>query len=317
MKRAAKIITKSIRPEYYSEPTFTLGSEIGYETGNLVTRLYYRTKEYAIYEINHSGVVEYITTNDEVYNTSVISAQLTQISFWLYESDTILGTVSGKSPVGDKSLLDPINESIADCISLCFQKRDQEARSLVERLSEEVKNEVFKWSKLYYLIPCIFIALVFGFLAIWLKTGGSVGWFPLLKEPDIHMFAYMAAMGSAGGLFSIARNIGSYNVLIKRRKNILYSLFGYHWVGVLVRMMTAVLGSIFILILFRSGLFTIEGINEVKPYSLYALGIIGGFSQNFVPGLLTTFEKQVKADLGRSSASGNALIQRDADLTAV
>ncbi len=270
---------RTISKEFQEPISFFLGAEIGPET--IITKLFYKTEQFVIYEVNHSKQVDYLTKDDNRYNTKAISTQLARISFWLYDSN---------------ARIDPFLETIADAMALCFRNEASEALVLVSQLEKEVKTEVYKWSKLIYLFPCVLFTLAIGLFVFVLDT--RCNWFfcGCAIRPELLTVIHMMALGSAGGLLSIARNLDSYNVEVKRYKSKLRTLAGPYLVGVMVRMVVAVLGSIFLLVLYRSQLISIKGFEAANPYGLYVLGILGGFSQNLVPGLLTRFETNLGSD---------------------
>lgn len=148
-QQGAPNIIDSIHPDFYQPDKYYLGVDIGKGTQTIVTKLFYKNTSYVIFEVNYSGRVQYITVDDEKYNTKAISTELARLAFWLHDSFATKNQGSQPLTQGlrkESSLLDPINETLADCIALCFQGHEKEAKTLMDQLLLEVKNEVFKWS---------------------------------------------------------------------------------------------------------------------------------------------------------------------------
>lgn len=256
-----------------------------------VIKMCYATTEFKIFFVTNRKdkhvQVEYITLDDKRFNTVAISNQLGKLAYLLHDSKA-----------------DEINaykDTIADAIASCFMKDEDNAVNLIDDLIAEVTNEVYKWSKLFYLFPCLLIGFSFIGLLLFLESYDECHKF-ILNQHIFKEAVIMATLGAFGGLFSIAREIESYNVQIKRLKSSKYlpafirSLWGPHLVGVLVRMMIACMGSVILLLVIKSKVIQIAGISIDNIYSIYMLGVLGGFSQSLVPGLLTRIEARINKD---------------------
>jgi len=263
--------SKNIDVKYLNPLAYTVGAEIGANT--IVSKVYYKNANYVIFGIrDNKGIdsmsIEYLTVNDDKFNTYAISVQLNRVNF-------LMG--------GSHANCDNYNETIADAIALCFRAKEEEAKMVMAQLESEVKNEVFKWSKLIYLQAYLLFAFI-TILGIW------------LVKPDNDLLFKTIALGILGGLFSIALKIDDYHVEIKNYKNPAKTIFAPYLVGVIVRFTVACIGAATTFIFIKSEILVIPSLSgQSEHYVMYALGLLSGFSQNFIPSLLTKFETNINA----------------------
>lgn len=262
--------SKNIDVKFLNPMEYRVGEMIGEDT--ILDKIYYKNPNYVIFGIRDgkgspSMGIEYLTVNDDKFNTYAISVQLNRLNYWLEDSAANCSNY---------------NETIADAIALCFRNKENEAIGVLAQLESEVKNEVFKWSKFVYLQSYLLYMLIV-IAAIY------------IFHPTNSVLAKMIALGAIGGLFSIARSIDEYQVEIKGYKNILKTLFGPFLVGVWVRLTVACVGAATSYIVIKSNIIQISGVTDGNTYFMYALGLVSGFSQNFVPSLLTKFETNIHA----------------------
>lgn len=258
------------------------------------TKVFYRSPNFVIYEelkplpgkkndkgpARFSRTVEYKTLDDALYNTYAISIQL--VRFQLYLEDTGLERSS-------------YNDGVADAIYLCFMNRPDEALKIMALLETESKNEVYKWSKLYYLVPCVLLVAVLG-LGTLILLSYKLALEDAAQEARFKLFYYCGTLGALGGLLSIARSMDSYNIEIKRRSSFWKAAFvGPHLAGICTRFIVAILGGVTVVIIEHSGLINLGQGATDNRFILYLLAIVAGFSQNLIPGLLTRFETNVNA----------------------
>ncbi|MFN0049435.1 MAG: hypothetical protein ACKVOU_09950 [Cytophagales bacterium] len=264
--------TKNIDIKYQNPLEYRVGVEIG--DGTVVSKIFYKNANYVIFGLRkangiESDNIEYLTINDDKFNTHAISVALNRVNYYLEDSS---------------ANCDNYNETIADAISLCFRNNEEEAILVMAQLENEVKNEVYKWSKLIYLAAYLLFTLSIALLT----------WLIQHNYTSNKTLFYMISLGAIGGLLSVANSIDKYNVEIKNHKKLISTIFGPYLVGVMVRLTVACVGAATAYIVLKSKVIVIPGITDIdNPYFMYAIGLVSGFSQNFVPSLLTKFETNV------------------------
>lgn len=277
-----KKIARNIEPKYLNPGTIHTGVVLGtsiennVEVSYIVTKLFYRTSDYAIFEVNNSGYVEYISIDDDLYNTQAISLPLNRIIFWLYDTP--------------KPNFYGFQESFSDSMALCFEGKPNEALFSIAQLEAVVKSEVFKNSKLIYL------STFAGFCFLLTLTSLLFRYVDRAHQLDenFKQIFYLCTMGSLGGLLSVSRNLDNYHVEIKSKTSFWATIWGPHLVGVVTRLTVAILGAFFIYILVRAGLLSTINVNK-NFHLMLAMATIAGFSESFIPGLLTKFETNISA----------------------
>jgi len=284
---------KVIEPQFYNPLKIFPGIILGYETvkhanpednpngrGQVykVTKVFYRTSAYAIFEVNNSNFLEYITVDDQKFTTQSISLQLNRIEFWLKDSRANIKK-EGK-----------FLETIADAIALCFENKPQEAIKTIVELETMIKNEVFSSSKMLYMIPFIFLVglMILGSILLQFDLGTFSTWNK--HNTDFHFFFHLCTMGAIGGLLSVSRNLDAYNIEIKLKKSIWESLVNRSLVAVVIRFLVSIAGAVVIYVFIKCEIFKPEILSDKNHFTLYALAVVAGFSENLIPSLMTKFE---------------------------
>lgn len=172
---------------------------------------------------------------------------------------------------------------MADIYAL-YLSNDMDKISTSEKLLDTVISEIDynKFSKLYYLLPCLIAVLITCMVAAGVKSY-SYWW---VIDENFRTIFYMMTFGGIGGLLSVAINIDKHEDKISRIK------WQRIFAGVF-RMLIAMLSGIIMYVLLKANI--IGGIKDFNtgPYLYYALAIIAGFSQNLIPNLANKGESLV------------------------
>ena len=283
---------------------FREGVEIGKDTDAKsynVTTVFYRTPDYVVYEVNSTGDVEYMTVNDKLFQTQAISLQLNRINTYLCKSVKT-------------DCFAQHADAIADAIAACLEQRPNDAITLASQLEADVKNELYRWSKLIYMSACILFAGIICLAGI-ICFVTDIFYMQVAGVEKIKLLVIMFSMASLGALFSITRNLDNYNVEVEWKGSIWKSFSGPHLVGVIVRMLIGVLGSLVVYLVLHLNLLNIPVAGDCSSaYTIYyLLAFLAGFSQDFVPGMLTRFEANINAgEPLRVKPSGEVVAPRPA-----
>jgi hypothetical protein len=247
-----------------------------------VTKVFYRTPNYVIFEVNDSDTLEYITTDDVKYNTQAISLQLNRIEFWLIDSYV------RKHPEGH------FLETMADAIALCFEGKKDEALKTAVELETLVKTEVFKHSKMIYMFPYIILALLMVSIAAlnhYFFHCHSLIWFCRDGTPrDPTFLLNLITFGVIGGLLSVSRHLNEYNVEIKYKQTFGHSLWEKFLVAVWLRFSISAMSPVVLYVFLKAELINNQILNPDKHMLMYSLAVIAGFSENLISSLVTKFE---------------------------
>lgn len=241
----------------------------------IVTKVFYHNSNYCIFEVNNSGFIEYVTVNDTIFNTQAICIPLSRINFWVEDT-------------ADSNLRD-FQEPLADTIAQCFDGKSGEALISIAQLEAFIKNEAFKYSKLIYISSFILLCLIVTIFASFFRYNEYLS---TNSSASTKLLVYMCTMGALGGFFSVARNMENYNVEIKTYKTFGKTIWGPYWAGIITRLSVSIIGAVIVYLLSQSNFFNI---GEANHYVLMTLATLAGFSENFVPGMLTKFETNVSA----------------------
>jgi len=275
---------KEIAPEFYNPLKIFPGVVLNPNSQQaepqresyIVSQVYYRTPSYAIFEVNGSRDLEYVTVDDQRFTTQAISLQLNRIEFWLKDSQA--------SKKNDGQFL----ETAADAIAQCFEGKKEDAVKTIVELETMIKNEVYHSSKMLYMIPYLILVglMILGALYIHLSYCDTIVGCP---NPHFALLFYLCSMGSIGGLLSVSRNLDAYNVEIKEKKSLWKSLNNKFLVSVLIRFTVSILGAVTLYIFLKCNFINVINV-EKNPFIIYGLALIAGFSENLIPSLMTKFE---------------------------
>ena len=289
LRKEAKVID----PQFYNPLKIFPGTTLGYETRHnanpgdtpgekgkeyKVSKVFYRTSSYAIFEVNSSNFLEYITVDDQKFSTQSISLQLNRIEFWLADSRANIKK-EGK-----------FLETMSDAMALCFENNPQEAIKTIVELETMIKNEVFSSSKMLYMIPFIFLVgfMILGSILLQFDLGSFLVWNK--SNTDFHFFFHLCTMGAIGGLLSVSRNLDAYNIEIKLKKSLVESLINRNLVAVVIRFLVSIVGAVVIYVFVECNIFKVKIYSAGQPFLVYALAVVAGFSENLIPSLITKFE---------------------------
>lgn len=246
--------------------------EVG-ERERTVLYIYNKTKNYVIFEIKETGQITYKTAPDFEDNTYKIALKLDKVESYLGE---------------DKTLWCEYKNTMADIYAL-YLTNNPEKISIAEQLLNMVISELDynKYSKLYYLLPCVIAVCVISSIALFCQSYNYYclenHWITI--DHRVITVLYMLTFGGIGGLLSVAIGIDKHQDKITRIK----------WQRVfsgVFRMIIAMLSGLVVYVLYRSDFFT--GFNSNSHAAMkYALAIIAGFSQNLIPNLVTKGESIV------------------------
>lgn len=246
-----------------------------------VTKVFYQSPNYSIFEVNNSKAIEYITVDDVRYNTQAITPKLNRIDFWLRDSQL---------RQSENNFL----ETAADAIAQCFEGKTSEALQTVGDLETLIKNEVYRYSKMIYLLPYLFLVMCMVGYSLWVNYWcGCTG--PHCDQcwcKTYESLIHMATFGAIGGMLSVSRHMDTYSVEVKYKRGwLIRSILDKYLIAVMVRFSTSIFGAITLYVLLTSKFINIDTITTEKGvYVLYSLAILAGFSENLVPNMMTKFE---------------------------
>ena len=244
------------------------------EIERTVLYIYSRTSDFVIYELKETGQITYKTTPAFDDNTFKIALKLDKVEAYLGE---------------DKAKWSEYKNTMADIYAL-YLSNDPEKIAISEELLDTVISEIDynKFSKLYYLLPCLIAVLITCIIAAGVKSYNYTATFKHWRNIDgnFQTILFMMTFGSIGGLLSVAINIDKHEDKISRIK------WQRVFAGVF-RMLIAMLSGMIMYILLKANI--IGGIKEFdkSPYLYYALAIIAGFSQNLIPNLANKGESLI------------------------
>lgn len=197
----------------------------------------------------------------------------------------------------DETCLNPINPMISEIIGLidkknqkkynyqitsayiqCINNHSQSAIEILEKLKVQINREIIQQSKIRYLFFSIIFLLFNTFLSIILFYNKNIYDFGPFKE-----YFTVATFGSYGGFISILYKINKLNFEEESEKKLLFFL-------AISRCFIAMLSSIIIYVLIKSNIL-LGVLNDVKNmYVFYIFSVVAGFSETFVPDLLSKVE---------------------------
>ena len=240
-----------------------------------VLYIIHKNPEYVVYEIKETGQITYKTSSTFVDHTYEIAMKLDKVESFLGENPTLW--LEYKNTMADIYLLYLSNS----------KEKQEAAKKLLEQVASEIQYN--KYSKVYYLLPCLVAVTLMCILSMVFKTYNYTH-SPSFYSVDYHVVTliYMMTFGAIGGLLSIAIYIDKHEEKFSR------FMIQRVYAG-LFRILIAMLSGLIIYILFRSDLVTgfTEGSNN---FLKYALAIISGFSQNLVPNLANKSDQKITGE---------------------
>ncbi|PBQ33663.1 hypothetical protein CNR22_18395 [Sphingobacteriaceae bacterium] len=240
------------------------GYELNDQPKKSVLFVIHRHSNFVIYEVKETGQISYKTSSDFEDNTFEIAIQLDKVEAFLGEDPTLWGQYKN---------------TMADVYTLYLSNKP-ERKKAAKKLLEEVTREIQynKYNKVYYLLPCLAAVILLCLFSLSLKIYNDLlpnSYHPI-KNHVIDLINMMV-FGSIGGLLSIAIYIDKHDQKFSRF-TVIRTYAG------LFRILISMLSGLIIYIIYRAGLLYAIS-NSSNNFFIYALAVIGGFSQNLVPNL--------------------------------
>jgi hypothetical protein len=275
------------------KPGFVLRSDLPPLT---VAYVYNKTKNYVIYEIKETGQITYKTAENFPDNTYSIALKLDKVETYL-DSDQLLWN--------------KYRNTMADIYYLCLEadKDTKLAEQMLDQIIPELELSIFGYSKIYYLIPCVATVAFFVLTCLFCRSYNCfISEYPKMHVVDeqILFVLYVVTFAALGGLFSVAINIDKHQEKISSRVK-----WGIHSFAGVFRILIAMLSGLTLYVLLNSKIIEI-GFQKTRTgdyghFIYYALAIVAGFSQTFIPNLMRKVEDTVdKPDSTTTTATTTA-----------
>ena len=238
------------------------------DKGARITRIYIKNPNHLIYETNNSGDIGMMMKNPSRYNWTAISPYTARIS-------TLLNSKREK-----KAFLPNLAKAYHDF----FADNTEAAIALFRVMEQDIIRHKRVVGKLNYLLTCL---AVVGLMSLIGGLYHFLGWQSFY--PELRTYIAIAILGSFGGFLSVSIRINQLQLDLEAGSFL-------PRITALTRMFMAILSSLIALIVIRSNL--IFGVlNEsTNPYVVYTLAVLAGFSESFIPNVLSRVEKQETAD---------------------
>jgi hypothetical protein len=187
-------------------------------------------------------------------------------------------------------------ELAADALEMVLRKEEPEGLEILNDLRDELQTKEEGQRRLFYQGATAFVALLPWIFYLFLH---GKGYLPGMWNP----WMLAAAMAMAGGLFSVCLNIGSLEVNVNQGNWFL-------WFAGATRSAVACLAGIGMFLAMRSKLFggiTYGGEPPKLAEKLWAAELffcfLAGFSESFVPNILSKTAEAKAADKEKAAAS--------------
>lgn len=256
---------------------FSTKVKIGDEdiNGYIITKIYSRGDKYYIYDIDSKIRSESLKVDineepedDLIDNYNKIKPELNEVKSMLFKStsenyfkDTIAGAIS-------LAIMGSIDRAV-DILNFVKKSIDKEYKASL------FNRQVYSWT-------CIFIVLFFILISYLTHRNSFFSVFE--NEPLVKYFIYISTFGAIGGAISIIIKLRNLNLSTEPYKSIIYYA--------LERLFLAVLASICAFVLMKANLVLGVLNNPENIYGLLSAAIIAGFSETFIPDLLSKIEKE-------------------------
>lgn len=178
----------------------------------------------------------------------------------------------------NKHLNKILNQSLRAIYSLCTRRNETAANQVIQETEKKIIRSKNVSGRLHYLASCMFLILVSLILSIALTVYTP-------KGSDISLYSYIVLCGSLGSFISISININKF-LVDSESPWIINVLAGMS--RILIGMIGAVLAYFLIKANIVFGLVTQTGSN----YALFAICVMAGFSETFIPNILKKIETQ-------------------------
>jgi len=252
------------------------------QSNNKIKKIFVKRDEYVIYEIATNMLSEslkiYIMTKEEeeddpaglLDNFNKIKIELNEVKAILYKAKR------------ENAFKQIISSAIAHGMEGEREQAIQQLIDIKNRINTEYNEEFI--SKVLYIGTSFVISLFFIIISILVYTNtlGISSKYNLLKE-----LIYISTFGIFGGLISISLKLKS--IELEKEINQFYFIF----YGI-ERMFIAIIGSIFIYFIIKSGL-AFDFINNLSnPLYAYAvIAVLSGFSETLIPDVLKKMENKI------------------------
>ena len=168
-----------------------------------------------------------------------------------------------------------------DMIGLAYSEaiegETERAEEICDKILERIESYKSNLGRFYYLLSCLVI------VAISIIISFVIERCKILPEIIPHFFIMTYA--SIGGFISVAKNI--------KKINIDSSAFGwYQFAYGTTRILIAMFSGLIMFVLIKSELILSVFNNTDNIYVVYLLAIVAGFSESFIPNLLTKIENK-------------------------
>ncbi|UTW61947.1 hypothetical protein KFE98_18335 [bacterium SCSIO 12741] len=250
-------------------PEATTKSLSEYEEGDVfegedITRLYASRSTYLIFEGNKSGVVTVKVAEESKKElrerTSPISPKIALITGYLTDRTE------------KRKYVDQIGLAYSEAI----EGNTDGAIEICDRLIERIESYKSNTGRFYYLMSCLSITLIMMAFTSVLKLFD----FSLSFEQYVHMTTY----ASIGGFLSVARGLRTIEINAHD-----FGWFQFFYGG--LRMLISMFSGLIMYILIKSELILSNLQLDQNEYALYLIAIVAGFSESYVPNLLSKVEK--------------------------
>ncbi len=236
--------------------SWSKGSEIA---GGLITRVFsHSSGRYIIYELNDSKEIVYDSTGD-------IGRSFAEIQLEWHEAKGLLSS--------DKEREKYI-KSFANVLRVCLEGNPQVAKDKLHQLRLSVHDYKTVIGRIQYSLSAICFAAIIGCLAL---IGSEY------VNPSRSLLLKMIASGVIGGTLSVMLRLGRIQIEITS---------GNEWIHIILggtRALIAAFSSVAIFLMMKAG-FLLGVLSDTTPYVFYALALIGGFSETYIPNLMDTVE---------------------------
>ncbi|HXB41901.1 MAG TPA: hypothetical protein VNZ49_15270 [Bacteroidia bacterium] len=260
-----------------------------------VAYVYNKTKNYIIYEVKETGQITYKTAENFPDNTYSIALKLDKVETYL-DSDRLLWS--------------KYRNTMADIYYLCLEenKDTKLAEQMLDQIIPELELSIFGYSKIYYLIPCVITVAFFVLTCLFCRSYN----YYITEYPKMHVVdeqilfvLYIVTFAALGGLFSVAINIDKHQEKISSRVK-----WGIHSFTGVFRILIAMLSGLTLYVLLNSKIIEIgfqkTSKGDYGHFIYYALAIVAGFSQTFIPNLMRKVEDTVDKPDTTTTATATA-----------
>lgn len=258
--------------------TYEIGTKN--KNGKEISKIYYKVEgKYIIYATKNESMIFFDGSEEIQKNISSISKQLAKIEII----------------TNDKKDNGFVNTQLIYAISTAAEGNITAAKEILNELEINIINMQKNDGRVQYLLGSISAII---FLVVIMIIGALVNHFmniKIISQND--NLIYMSILGGLGGFLSVIRRITSIDI---------DSNYGFcnNFISGMSRIIISIICGICTFYLIKSNIFLgiLNNIDkDTSSYATYLLGIVSGFSENFVPNLFNkieteTINKSIKLD---------------------